>query len=227
MAVTIIGSPGLGQKLLRRQTYQKDANGLETLNETYIVRSSDLISLVPEKDTTHFVYSTATTKYRRMAVESTSTSEQDGGVSELSVTYVGLTSSSGLPPALVRTIPVTGAALYGPPIVIEVEFVSDSSVAQLLSGKLSSLSIASTEVPAPIPSQINGTSLPSNPRTPFTNRANLANLSTGEVFRNAGGLIFQYYGYCLKDTQATQRGQFLVVVLSYQEFMRGQAGQSW
>lgn len=227
MAVTIIGSPSSGQKVLRRQSYQKDANGLETLSENYLVRSADLISLVPSKDVRHSVFSTATLKFPRMAVESTSTSEQDGGISELNVTYVGLTSSSGLPPALVRTVPATGAGLYGPPIIIEVEFVSDSSVPQILAGKLSSLSIASTEVPNPIPSQINGTALPTNPRSPFTNRANLANLTTGEIFRNAGGLIFQYYGYCLKDTQATQRGQFLVVVLSYQEFMRGQGGQSW
>ena len=228
MPATIIGSPASGGKVLRRQNYAKETNGLETIQETYIVRSADLISLVPAKDTTHFAYSSATTKFRRMAVESTSTSEQDGGISELNVTYVGLTSSSGLPPAIVRTIPLAGAAIYGAPVIIDVEFVSDSSVTQILAGKLSSLSTAPSEFPAPIPPQINGTAMPTNPKTPFTNRANLANLTTGQIFAGAGGIIFQYYGYCLKETQATQRGQFIVAVLSYQEFGRtGQGTSSW
>ena len=96
MSAEIIGLPsGLSSsKVLRRQGYEKGANGLESITETYIVQTQNLLSIIPEKDTRHSSFSTATNKYQRMAVESISTSEQDGGLTELNILYVGLTSSS-------------------------------------------------------------------------------------------------------------------------------------
>jgi len=225
MSAVIVGSPSAvitaaNAKVLRRQQYQKESNGLETLVETYIVQSQNLISIIPAKNTTHSAFSTATTKFPRMAVESISTSEQDGNLSELNVTYVGLASSSGLPAAIVRIIPVTGAGKFGLNINIEAEFLSDSSEPQLLAGTLSSISptiIAGRYNQRRMPRAINGTSLPPNPIEPYF-RSNTAGFGVGSSVFKTTSVTDAYEGYCINDTQLTRRGQFLVVTMTFQEF---------
>ena len=216
MPANIVGSPSASAtatnaKVLRRQQYQKDANGLETLIETYIVQTANRIVLAPNKDTKHSDFSTATTKFSRMASESVSFSEQDGGLTEMNVTFVGLTSSIGLPPALVRIIPVTDAGIFGADINIEVEYISDSSETQLIGGKFSSLQgvIASpiNSASKKMPSSINGTSLPSDPVPPFVYSPD----------RGPGGVFFRYEGYVLSNFQCQRKGQFLVATLIFAE----------
>ena len=213
MAATIIGSPAssilaANAKVLRRQQYQKDINGLETLVETYTVQSQNLISIIPDKDTTHSAFSTATTKYKRMAVESISTSEMDGGISELSVTFVGLTQSSGLPPAIVRIVPVANAGIFGPPVQIQVEFVTDLDENQLLLGMhTKAVPVARSEVKL-MPRQINGTELPANPKEPYEQKLIDSYNQTLTTF---------YLGYVLTEQQCDRRGQFLVATNIYQE----------
>lgn len=214
MAAIIIGSPSAtlsaaNAKVLRRQQYQKDLNGLESLSETYIIRTENRISIAPAKDTKHSDFSTATLKFSRMASETISFTEMDGGLTEMNINFVGLTSSSGLPPAVVRIVPVTGAGIYGPPINIEVDYVSDSSETELLKGTFTKFSFVPANIflnsfSKKMPSSINGTLLPEDPRPPFTNETR-------------GGLYIRYEGYVLKGMNFVRRGQFLTATAVFAE----------
>ena len=213
MSAVVIGSPLSGAKVLNKQTYQRDINGLETIVETYLVNSADRITLAPLKDVTHSAFSTATNKYPRMAVETINFDEQQGGISALNVTYVGLTSSTTLPKPFVRMIPTAGAGIYGPPLTIEVEFVTDVTETQIATGQLTRDSVVSISpyqlnnpniVKGPIPTELNGLTLPSNPRQPFL-----------QDYKLAGG--FYYYGYCQDSVNCERRGQFLLARVIYKE----------
>jgi hypothetical protein len=219
MSAVIVGSPASSAsasnaKVLRRQIFGRDQIGLETLSETYIVRTENLISLLPDRNALHKDFSTAVTKYSRMAVETLSFSEIDGGLSEMNVQFVGLTSSSGLPKATVRCIPTTGAGIYGPPFVIEAMFVTDSNEAQLIEGRLSSITSQSqvsgirlgllfSEKVYLMPSAINNEPMPPNPTAPFN--------------RSTGYIITAYYGYVQDTVQTTRRGLFNVANITYKE----------
>lgn len=224
MSAFIVGSPSSNSsaanaKLLRRQSFQKDMIGLETLTETYLVQTQNLLSLIPSKDTAHTSYSTAASRYSRMVVESIATAEQDGGITELNVTYVGLTSSSGLPPAIVNIIPQQGAGVFGPPVVIEAQFVSDVAITSLIRGQFSSLSYGppgSGIGQVKMPSQINGTSMPSDPRQPFSQEG--SGLSSSVYYR--------YDGYILRDCQAIKRGLFSLATITFSEYAVSTVGIS-
>jgi hypothetical protein len=221
MSAVIVGSPASSAsasnaKVLRRQIFGRDQIGLETLSETYIVRTENLLSLLPDRNALHKDFSTAVTKYSRMAVQTLSFSEIDGGLSEMNVQFVGLTSSSGLPKATVRCIPTTGAGIYGPPFVIEAMFVTDSNEAQLIEGRLSSITSQSQVVSNRfgliftfeekvylMPSAINNEPMPPNPRAPFN--------------RNGGYFTKVYYGYVQDTVQTTRRGLFNVANITYKE----------
>ena len=164
MSAVIVGSPSSGQKVLRRADFSVERNGLETLNEVYTVRTADRRTLQPNFGILHSAYSTASTKFARMAVERFSFREQDGDLTEINVTYVGLTSSSGLPPAIVRLIPTPGAGIFGPNMVIEAEFLTDKSETQFL---LDGAGWLNTNGLIYMPESINGTKMPANPREPF------------------------------------------------------------
>lgn len=221
MSAEIIGLPSssTSSKVLRRQGYEKEVNGLETITETYIVQTQNLLSIIPAKDTKHSAFSTAINKYQRMAVESISTSEQDGGLTELNVLYVGLTSSSGLPPAVVKIIPATGAGIFGPPVNIEAEFISDLSEYQIIKGQFSSVSPTAPAVGRDIvrmPKFINGTALPDNPKEPFVQEG------TGSV----SSFYYRYEGYVTNNFQCTRRGQFLVCIVTFAEYAASVVGVS-
>lgn len=151
----LIGSPSSGAKTLRRVDYATERNGLETLTETYTIRTADRATLQPAFLTTHRNFSTSSTKYDRMAVENFSFRAQDGDISELTVTYVGLTSAADLPGALVRILPADGET------IIQAEFVSDITESEL---------IALATITTRMPSSINGTGMPFNP--PFSTNIN-------------------------------------------------------
>jgi hypothetical protein len=148
-----------------------------------------------------------------MAVETASVREQDGEISEMTVTYVGLTSSTGLPQAQVKFIPTTGADIFGPPIVIEVSFVTDLTESQFASGQLSSSFPVNERFGpnaiVPMPAYINDTATPQNPRTPGVTVSNLEGTLT-------------YFGYCLDSLDSTRRGQFLVARATFKEKQQGQ-----
>ena len=211
MASVIIGS-AINTKVLQRQNFSKEPNGLETIIEAYALKTSNRDTVVPNKGVLHSAFSSATTKYTRMVVESVSTEEQDGGITQMLVTYVGLTTSTGLPPAIVRLIPTVGAGIYGPPLVIEAEFVTDISESLFIKGNISStayiklgnISFGSVNQ---MPAFINGTQMPSNPREPFKGSSSFT--------------IYEYFGYCTQSHSCERRGLFLIARTVYSEVQAG------
>jgi len=208
MSAVIVGSPSSGSKVLRRADFSTQRNGLETLNEVYTVRTADRKTLQPSFGTLHSAYSTASTTFARMAVENFSFREQDGDLTEINVTYVGLTSSSGLPPAVIRLIPTPGAGIFGPDMIIEAEFISDKSETEFIQtgaggllkpgDRLSNLGRYGFFMPK----SINGTKMPSNPREPF---------QFGSLYN------FGYFGYVQTSLSCEKRGILLVARVNYAE----------
>jgi len=206
MASVIIGS-SIDSKILQRQNFNKEPNGLETIIEAYAIKTANRDALVPERFTLHSAFSLSTKKYSRMAVESVATEEQDGGITQMLVTFVGLTTSSGLPPPIVRLIPTAGEGVYGPPLVIEAEYVTDVSETQFMAGQLSQnngLQQAPLFSPTiKMPESINGTAMPRDPRSAF--------------FSSGGSVIAQYSGYCVLSKSCERRGLFLVARDTFHE----------
>jgi hypothetical protein len=221
MASIIIGN-SIGatntSKVLQRQNFSKEPNGLETITEAYAIKTSNRDAIVPEKNTLHSVFSSSAKPYPRMVVESVTTEEQDGGITQMLVTYVGLTTSTGLPPAIVRLIPTADAGIYGPPLTIEAEFVTDVSESQFINGSI----IKTTELAVPpnlafalglkqnintMPPFINGTKMPDNPRQPFVN--------------SRGSGVTQYLGYVTQSFSCDRRGIFLIARTTYIEAQTG------
>lgn len=186
MPVIYLGQPtasGANVKVLESSEYQKEQNGLETLVENYIIRSANRIALQPSRNTVHSTFSTADIKYTRMVVEEVAFREQRGGITGMTVTYVGLTSASGLPFPVLRTLPVTNK------IYIEAEYVTNENEETLINiGNI-----------ARMPAQINGYTMPNNP--PVTNL--FSNALTGDRLTDLG--------YCHDQAQCNRRGLFLVV----------------
>ena len=208
MASVIIGS-SIDSKVLQRQNFNKEPNGLETIIEAYAIKTANRDAIVPERFTLHSAFSSSTKKYARMAVDSVATEEMDGGITQMLVTFVGLTTSSGLPPPIIRLIPTAGEGVYGPPLVIEAEYVTDVSETEFMAGQISqgdatrpvSLSLFNPTIK--MPSVINGYTMPKDPK---------------EAFFQAGiGLISQYGGYCVLSMSCEKRGLFLVARNTYHE----------
>jgi hypothetical protein len=207
MASLVIGS-AIDSKVLQRQNFNKEPNGLETIIEAYAIQTANRDKVVPNKGTLHSAFSSSTKKYTRMIVESVTTEEQDGGITEMLVTFVGLTSLTGLPPAIVRLIPTAGASIYGPPLTIEAEFVTDVSETMFIQGnidataeiKLGNISFGAVNQ---MPSSINGTSMPANPRPP------------GKV--QSPFFFGDYFGYCVESYSCERRGLFLIARTTYIE----------
>ena len=207
MAFSIIGS-AINTKVLQRQNFSKEPNGLETLIESYAIKTENRDTIVPQKDTLHSAFSSSAKKYSRMIVESVTTEEQDGGITQMLVTFVGLTTSTGLPPAIVRLIPTPGAGIYGAPLVIEAEFVTDISETEFIKGNIQGTSqiklgnVSFGQV-TQMPPFINGTKMPSNPREPFKSDTRVS--------------IGEYFGYCTISHSCERRGLFLIARTTYQE----------
>jgi hypothetical protein len=208
MASLVIGS-AIGSKVLQRQNFNKEPNGLETIIEAYAIQTANRDAVVPEKNTLHSAFSSSTKKYSRMAVESVATEETDGGITQMLVTFVGLTTSTGLPPPIVRLIPTAGEGVYGPPLVIEAEYVTDSSETQFMAGQLSQNNAAQPILGfnsvIKMPQFINGYAMPKDPTPGF--------------FRtpNGVGIIEQYSGYCVLSKSCERRGLFLVARDTFHE----------
>jgi len=217
MSAVIVGSPGSGKKVLRRNEFSTQRNGLEFINEIYTIRTADRPTLQPAFDTLHKNYSESATKYARMAVENVAFKEMDGDLTEMTVSYVGLTSGSGLPRALVSIIPRMDKGIYGPPCVISVEYISDRSVVAL-SGRLpggGGAGFVGFKPRVNIPTEINGTALPRNPRDPFDTGNNPLQVSA--FFGPSAYSVNKYFGLVMESLQVQERGIFSVVVEEYAE----------
>ena len=215
MAFSIVGSSltsSTTAKALQRQNFNKEPNGLETIIESYAIATANRDTIIPEKNTLHSAFSSSTKKYTRMVVESVTTEEQDGGITQMLVTFVGLTTSTGLPPPIVRLIPTAGEGVYGPPLVIEAEYVTDVSETEFMAGQLAQNNglgrsqIFSNTIK--MPAVINGTTMPVDPRTAFFNAPK------GGF---GGGAIVKYSGYCVLSMSCDRRGLFLIARNTYHE----------
>jgi len=210
MASLVIGS-AIGSKVLQRQNFNKEPNGLETIIEAYAIKTANRDTVVPEKDTLHSAFSSSAKTYTRMVVESVTTEEQDGGITQMLVTYVGLTTLTGLPPPIVRLIPTADAGVYGPPLVIEAEYVTDVSETEFMAGQLSqNTGLGSLQIFArtiKMPTVINGTTMPRDPRQPFAYSPQLG----------FPGTFFRYDGYCVLSMSCDRRGLFLIARNTYHE----------
>jgi hypothetical protein len=215
MGFSIVGSSlnsSTTAKVLQRQNFNKEPNGLETIIEAYAIKTENRDLIIPEKDTLHSAFSSSTKKYSRMVVESVNTEEQDGGITQMLVTYVGLTLASGLPPPIVRLIPTAGEGVYGPPLVIEAEYVTDVSETEFMAGQLAQntglgrLQIFSNVIK--MPAVINGTTMPRDPRTAFFN---------GPKGGFGSAVFIQYSGYCVLSMSCDRRGLFLIARNTYHE----------
>jgi len=217
MASLVIGS-AIGSKVLQRQNFNKEPNGLETIIEAYAIQTANRDTVVPEKNTLHSAFSSSTKKYSRMVVESVTTEEQDGGITQMLVTFVGLTTLTGLPPAIVRLIPTEGAGIFGPPLTIEAEFVTDVSESEFINGNIiKNVNLAFSPQLATnlglnqninkMPPFINGTKMPDNPREPYV--------------RSGGFGLDQYLGYITQSFSCERRGLFLIARTTYIEAQTG------
>jgi hypothetical protein len=214
MSFSIVGSSlnsSTTAKVLQRQNFSKEPNGLETIIESYAIATANRDTIVPEKNTLHSAFSSSTKKYTRMVVESVTTEEQDGGITQMLVTYVGLTTLTGLPPPIVRLIPTAGEGVYGPPLVIEAEYVTDVNETEFIAGQLTvdsglaKLGVFSQQIK--MPAVINGTTMPRDPRTAFFNAPK----------GGLGGTFIQYNGYCVLSMSCERRGLFLIARNTYHE----------
>ena len=215
MSFSIVGSSlnsSTTAKVLQRQNFNKEPNGLETIIESYAISTANRDTIIPEKDTLHSAFSSSTKKYSRMVVESVATEEQDGGITQMIVTFVGLTTSTGLPPPIVRLIPTAGEGVYGPPLVIEAEYVTDVSETEFIAGQLSknngTLPSVLFSPTIKMPAVINGTTMPVDPRTAFFNAPKTS---------FGGGAFIKYSGYCVLSMSCDRRGLFLIARNTYHE----------
>ena len=206
MASLVIGS-AISTKVLQRQNFSKEPNGLETIIEAYAIQTANRDTVVPEKNTLHSAFSSSAKKYTRMVVESVTTEEQDGGITQMLVTFVGLTTSTGLPSPIIRLIPTAGEGVYGPPLVIEAEYVTDVSETQFMAGQLSQnnglLRAPLFSPTIKMPEFINGYAMPRDPRSAF--------------FSSGVGVVAQYSGYCVLSKSCEKRGLFLVARDTFHE----------
>jgi len=206
MSAVLNGSIASGGKVLRKSQSSTEVDGLVTLTESYTIRSQDIESIEPERNTTHSSFSTATNKYARMLVETTRVEPMDGGLAQLLVTYVGLDYASGLPPAFVTAVGQPGAGVFGADASVVVRYITQQPVFDLLKGASITLSFSgfgfTSNLTLPskrlIPSNINGTAMPTNPRA----KEYRASLSGG-TFRE-----WLYSGYVQTSLSFQRRGAF-------------------
>jgi len=206
MSAVLNGSIASGGKVLRKSQSSTEVDGLVTLTESYTIRSQDIESIEPERNTTHSSFSTATNKYARMLVETTRVEPMDGGLAQLLVTYVGLDYASGLPPAFVTAVGQPGAGVFGADASVVVRYITQQPVFDLLKGASITLSFSgfgfTSNLTLPskrlIPSSINGTAMPTNPRA----KEYRASLSGG-TFRE-----WLYSGYVQTSLSFQRRGAF-------------------
>jgi hypothetical protein len=101
--------------------------------------------------------------------------------------------------------------VYGPPLVIEAEYVTDVSETEFMAGQLAQnngiLRATLFNPTIKMPEIINGYTMPKDPRSAF--------FKTPGGF--GGGNIVNYSGYCVLSMSCTRRGLFLVARNTYHE----------
>lgn len=183
MGAILLGSLSSGGKVLRKTQRSTSVDGLVTLIENYTIRSQDIGTIEPDRNTTHSSFSSSSNKYSRMLVETTRIDPMDGGLAELVVTYVGLDYPTGLPPAFITTVGQPGVGVFGADAAVVVKYITQDSLFDTLKGGNVGLTLGSTNLTLPtkrlMPTAINGTTMPPNPRQREYRRSkNISELQT-------------------------------------------------
>lgn len=218
MSAILIGSPVNQEKVLRKVQRSTEIDGLVTIIETYTVRTSNIEAIEPARNTSYNSF-TGTTKFPRMSVETTRVEPKDGDLSELVVSYVGLDTASGLPPAFVTAVGQPGVGVFGSDASVVVKYITEQPVFDLLKGSSITLNFSgggiTSNLTLPtkrfIPASINGTAMPTNPRS----REYRASISTG-AFRE-----WLYAGYVQTSISFQRRGGFNQIEEQFSEFFAG------
>ena len=225
-----------GQKILRKSQSSSEVDGLVTIVETYIIRSQDAASLEPDRNTTYNAF-TGTTKYPRMLVETTRVEPMDGGIANLVVNYVGLDYASGLPPAYITVVGQPGVGVFGADASVVVKYISQDSLFDALKGSVLSLSLGGSNLILPtkrlMPSTINGTAMPPNPRqreyrrnavAGFVRSGLSAYFPSGFLAGFGPAAEWLYAGYVQTGISFARRGLFNQVEEQFTEYFRGTDG---
>ena len=231
MSAIIIGSPASATKVLRRSQRSTEVDGLVTLTETYTIRRQDIGSIEPDRNTTYNTF-TGLTTFPRMSVETTRVEPIDGDLAELIVTYVGLDYASGLPPAYVTAVGQPGVGVFGADASVVVRYVTDQSLFSLLQGSSVNLNLGSINLTSSgdrttttvstvarvalptkrlMPSSINGTGLPPNPRAREYRAVLIGSNFTEWV----------YAGYVQTGISFERRGVFNRIEEQFTEYFQG------
>ena len=236
MSALIVGaSLASGQKVLRKSQSSSEVDGLVTITETYAIRTEDAGSLEPDRNTSHASFSTASVKYARMLVETTRVEPMDGGIANLIVNYVGLDYASGLPPAYITVVGQPGVGVFGADASVVVKYISQDSLFNTLRGQVLSLAIGGSNLVLPtkrlMPSSINGTAMPQNPRQREYRRSptisevisatagqNQGVLFSGSISYFAPTIEWIYAGYVQTGISFARRGLFNQVEEQFTEY---------
>ena len=237
MSALIVGaSLASGQKVLRKSQSSSEVDGLVTITETYAIRTEDAGSLEPDRNTTYNAF-TGTTKYPRMLVETTRVEPMDGGIANLVVNYVGLDYASGLPPAYITVVGQPGVGVFGADASVVVKYISQDSLFNALKGSVLSLSLGGSNLILPtkrlMPSTINGTAMPPNPRqreyrrnavAGFVRSGLSAYFPSGFLAGFGPAAEWLYAGYVQTGISFARRGLFNQVEEQFTEYFRGTDG---
>ena len=231
MGAIILGSLANGGKVLRRSQRSTEVDGLVTITETYTIRRQDIESIEPARNTSYNAF-TGTTKFPRMSVETTRVDPIDGNLAQLIVTYVGLDYASGLPPAYVTAVGQPGVGVFGADASVVVKYITQQSVFELLQGSSVNLNLGTINLTSSgdrttttvstvarvalptkrlMPSSINGTGLPPNPRAREYRAVLIGSNFTEWV----------YAGYVQTGISFERRGVFNRIEEQFTEYFQG------
>lgn len=249
MSANIISTTlAAGGKILRKSQRSTEVDGLVTLVETYVVRTQDIATIEPDRNTTHSSFSGSSVKYPRMLVETTRIDQMDGDLSELNVTYVGLDYSTGLPPAFITTVGQPGAGVFGADASIVVRYLTEDSLFNTLKGGQLSISAGGSQLNLPtkrlMPTSINGTIMPPNPRPREYRRSKtiaeaqaaadvafqsylrqnpvgVGGIAQGPIITFSPNYEWVYAGYVQTGISFKRRGSFNQIEEQFTEYFRG------
>jgi hypothetical protein len=234
MSAVLNGSIASGGKVLRKAQRSTEVDGLVTLTETYTIRRQDIGSIEPDRNTTYNTF-TGLTTFPRMSVETTRVEPIDGDLAELIVTYVGLDYASGLPPAYITAVGQPGVGVFGADASVVVKYITQQSLFELLQGSSVSLNLGTINLTSSsaqgtstvsgvarvalptkrlMPSSINGTGLPPNPRAREYRAVLIGSTFTEWV----------YAGYVQTGISFERRGIFNRIEEQFTEYFQGSDG---
>ena len=234
MSAVLNGSIASGGKVLRKAQRSTEVDGLVTLTETYTIRRQDIGSIEPDRNTTYNTF-TGLTTFPRMSVETTRVEPIDGDLAELIVTYVGLDYASGLPPAYVTAVGQPGVGVFGADASVVVKYITQQSLFELLQGSSVNLNLGTINLTSSsaqgtstvsgvarvalptkrlMPSSINGTGLPPNPRAREYRAVLIGSNFTEWV----------YAGYVQTGISFERRGVFNRIEEQFTEYFQGSDG---